>query len=157
MGVSLSDIVLDEEPRAGQRSRLPPAQSNSPRPTPGSTRCTHVTQRGMMARRIQLRCVNGWRLSAGARSVARPGRWGNPFRVGHDDDQQSAIAKYRLARSARRRPKTSAPARSTQRRASMRSAPCRRSRVCWRKSRHCLARSSPAPPTPTRPVSHSSG
>lgn len=39
-----------------------------------------------MARRIQLGCVNGWRLSAGARSVARPGRWGNPFRVGHGDD-----------------------------------------------------------------------
>ena len=33
-------------------------------------------------RRIQLRHSKGWRLPAGATVVARPTRWGNPFRVG---------------------------------------------------------------------------
>lgn len=32
---------------------------------------------------IQLRRTKGWRLPAGAVSVARPGRWGNPFIFGH--------------------------------------------------------------------------
>jgi hypothetical protein len=32
--------------------------------------------------RIQLRRTKGWRIPPGAVSVARPGRWGNPFRVG---------------------------------------------------------------------------
>lgn len=31
--------------------------------------------------RIQLRRVKGWRLPVGAISVARPGRWGNPYPV----------------------------------------------------------------------------
>ena len=33
-------------------------------------------------KRIQLRRTKGWRLPANAVNVARPGRWGNPFRVG---------------------------------------------------------------------------
>lgn len=33
-----------------------------------------------MAERIQLRRTKGWRLPAGAISVARPGPFGNPFR-----------------------------------------------------------------------------
>lgn len=35
-----------------------------------------------MAERIQLRRIKGWRLSTNARSVARPGYFGNPYRVG---------------------------------------------------------------------------
>lgn len=35
-----------------------------------------------MPERIQLRRVKGWRKPEGAVVVARPGRWGNPFRVG---------------------------------------------------------------------------
>jgi uncharacterized protein DUF4326 len=31
--------------------------------------------------RIQLRRSRGWRLPAGTVSVARPHRWGNPYRV----------------------------------------------------------------------------
>lgn len=31
--------------------------------------------------RIQLRRTKGWRLPAGAVSVARPTRWGNPYRM----------------------------------------------------------------------------
>lgn len=34
------------------------------------------------ARRIQLRRTKGWRKPEGAVVVARPSRWGNPFRVG---------------------------------------------------------------------------
>jgi len=33
-------------------------------------------------RRIQLRRTKGWRKPAGAVVVARPSRWGNPYRVG---------------------------------------------------------------------------
>jgi hypothetical protein len=34
-----------------------------------------------MPERIQLRRTRGWRLPAGAIVVARPTRWGNPYRV----------------------------------------------------------------------------
>lgn len=34
-------------------------------------------------KRIQQRRTKGWRKPDGAVSVARPGRWGNPFRAGH--------------------------------------------------------------------------
>jgi hypothetical protein len=33
-------------------------------------------------RRIQLRRVKGWKMPANTISVARPHKWGNPFRVG---------------------------------------------------------------------------
>lgn len=36
-----------------------------------------------MPTRIQLRRTKGWKLPAGAIRVARPSRWGNPFKVGH--------------------------------------------------------------------------
>jgi len=36
-----------------------------------------------MPQRIQLRRTKGWRKPEGAIVVARPSRWGNPFRVGH--------------------------------------------------------------------------
>ena len=36
----------------------------------------------MTARRIQLRRMKGWRLEPNARSVARPGYYGNPYWVG---------------------------------------------------------------------------
>ena len=32
--------------------------------------------------RVQLRRTKGWRMPENTVSVARPGRWGNPFRVG---------------------------------------------------------------------------
>lgn len=37
-----------------------------------------------MPERIQLRRTKGWRLPAGAVSVARPTKWGNPFRYWHN-------------------------------------------------------------------------
>ena len=43
-----------------------------------------------MPERIQLRRTKGWRKPAGAVVVARPSRWGNPFRVGVDGDRAPA-------------------------------------------------------------------
>lgn len=37
------------------------------------------------AKRIQLRRTKGWRKPDGAIVVARPSKWGNPFRVEHTD------------------------------------------------------------------------
>ena len=34
-----------------------------------------------MPKRIQLRRAKGWRIPEGAVHVARPGRWGNPFKI----------------------------------------------------------------------------
>lgn len=39
-----------------------------------------------MPERIQLRRTKGWRLPDGARSVARPTKWGNPWALGTSDD-----------------------------------------------------------------------
>jgi hypothetical protein len=38
--------------------------------------------KGVKPRRVQLRRTKGWRLPADTVVVTRPGRWGNPFRVG---------------------------------------------------------------------------
>lgn len=35
-----------------------------------------------MPERIQRKRVKGWRMPEGAVSVTRPGRWGNPYRIG---------------------------------------------------------------------------
>ena len=51
----------------------------------------------MMPARIQLRRTKGWRKPAGVIVVARPSRWGNPFRVGPDGDADTVVARYRLA------------------------------------------------------------
>ena len=47
--------------------------------------------------RIQLRRTRGWRKPDGAITVARPSRWGNPFRIGGSDGltREQAIAAYR--------------------------------------------------------------
>lgn len=41
-------------------------------------------------KRIQRRRTKGWRMPEGAVSVTRPGKWGNPFIVGHDSPYQWA-------------------------------------------------------------------
>jgi Domain of unknown function (DUF4326) len=43
--------------------------------------------------RIQQRRLKGWRKPPGAVSVARPGRWGNPFPVEHGD-HATAVARF---------------------------------------------------------------
>jgi hypothetical protein len=51
-----------------------------------------------MPRRIQLRRSKGWRLPEGARSVARPGPFGNPFpvaRMGDPAAHSEAVETFR--------------------------------------------------------------
>lgn len=51
-------------------------------------------------KRVQLSRKKGWRLPPNTMSVARPGKWGNPFKVGetsfyvcdHDDNDRIIIA-----------------------------------------------------------------
>lgn len=53
--------------------------------------------------RIRLSRAKGWRLPEGTINCARPGPWGNPFRVGQDGDAEACVryhhfllAGYRL-------------------------------------------------------------
>jgi hypothetical protein len=50
-----------------------------------------------MAERIQLRRTKGWRKPVGAVVVARPTRWGNPFKVGEPGIRtaEDAVRLYR--------------------------------------------------------------
>jgi hypothetical protein len=47
--------------------------------------------------RVQLSRAKGWRKPAGVVVVARPSRWGNPFRLGVDGDRATCVARYRAA------------------------------------------------------------
>jgi hypothetical protein len=47
--------------------------------------------------RVRLERKKGWRKPAGAAVVARPSRWGNPFRIGTDGDRAICVAKFREA------------------------------------------------------------
>jgi hypothetical protein len=47
--------------------------------------------------RIQLRRTKGWRKPAGVVVVSRPSRWGNPFRIGVDDDAARCVVLFREA------------------------------------------------------------
>ena len=44
-----------------------------------------------MPERIQQRRTKGWRLPLGAKSVARPSKWGNPFRMIWSDCEQGGM------------------------------------------------------------------
>jgi hypothetical protein len=44
-----------------------------------------------VSERVQLSRAKGWRLPDGAVSVARPGRWGNPFKVGEALTRAEAV------------------------------------------------------------------
>lgn len=50
-----------------------------------------------MPERVQLSRKAGWRMPPNTVSVARPGKWGNPFRVGDFGipDQTAAVQRYR--------------------------------------------------------------
>ncbi len=51
---------------------------------------------GSMPVRVRLEGKKGWRKPAGA-VVARPSRWGNPFRIGTDGDRAQCVARFREA------------------------------------------------------------
>lgn len=47
-------------------------------------------------RRIQRKRTKGWRMPANTVSVCRPGKWGNPFKVGIDGDAQRCVELFRM-------------------------------------------------------------
>lgn len=47
-----------------------------------------------LVHRIQLRRTKGWKMPDNTVSVARPGPFGNPFRVGVDGSRQQCVTKY---------------------------------------------------------------
>lgn len=49
-----------------------------------------------MPERIRLSRAKGWRMPGGAVSVARPGKWGNPFVVGRDGGTKECVRLYVL-------------------------------------------------------------
>jgi hypothetical protein len=46
------------------------------------------------AKRIQCKRTKGWRMPDGAILVARPTKWGNPFRVGEPIERDSELWSY---------------------------------------------------------------
>jgi hypothetical protein len=50
-----------------------------------------------VARRIQLQRTSGWRKPPDAVVVSRPGRWGNPFRIGINGTRSECVALFRTA------------------------------------------------------------
>jgi hypothetical protein len=51
----------------------------------------------MKAKRIQLSRKKGWRMPPNTVSIARPGYFGNPFRVGWDGDQATCVRSFKRA------------------------------------------------------------
>lgn len=49
---------------------------------------------GEQPMRVQLRRTKGWRMPPNTVSVARPGRWGNPFVVGRDGDAAECVRQF---------------------------------------------------------------
>ena len=45
--------------------------------------------------RIQLRRVNGWQMPPHTVKVTRPGKWGNPFKVGSGETTHFAVSCFR--------------------------------------------------------------
>lgn len=45
--------------------------------------------------RIQRQRIKGWRMPPNTVSVTRPGRYGNPYRVGPDGTAQECVDKFR--------------------------------------------------------------
>lgn len=48
-----------------------------------------------MPKRVQLSRKKGWRMPENTVSVARPGRWGNPYRVGLDGTAEECVGLFR--------------------------------------------------------------
>lgn len=50
----------------------------------------------MKPKRIQRKRTKGWRMPENSISVTRPGKWGNPFKVGRDGSSEECVSKYTL-------------------------------------------------------------
>ena len=58
----------------------------------------------MKPQRIQLSRKKGFKLPPNTVVVSRPSKWGNPFRVGHEaDDQSEAVQMFRASIGGLRR------------------------------------------------------
>jgi hypothetical protein len=64
---------------------------------PGPDREERLGHDGSMPERVRLERRLGWRKPEGAVVVARPSRWGNPFRIGTDGDRARCVAQFRAA------------------------------------------------------------
>lgn len=51
----------------------------------------------MKPQRIQLSRKKGWRMPENTVKVTRPGKWGNPFKVGVDGTAQECVDKFKAA------------------------------------------------------------
>ena len=47
--------------------------------------------------RVQLRRKKGWRMPPNTVSVARPSKWGNPYKIGVDGTAHECVDKFRWA------------------------------------------------------------
>jgi hypothetical protein len=52
------------------------------------------TQKQSMPKRIQRKRTKGYRMPDGAKSVARPSRWGNPYRVEDCESRAACLEKF---------------------------------------------------------------
>lgn len=50
-----------------------------------------------MPKRVQLRRTAGWRKPPNTVVVARPSRWGNPFRIGEHGTRAECVERFRAA------------------------------------------------------------
>ena len=50
---------------------------------------------GGAPRRVKRERTKGWKMPENTVNVTRPGKWGNPFRVGRDGTAEECVAKYR--------------------------------------------------------------
>ncbi len=54
----------------------------------------------MKPRRIQRRRIKGWKMPANTISVTRPGKWGNPYKVGEEYEAENGFEKIENAQMA---------------------------------------------------------
>jgi hypothetical protein len=50
-----------------------------------------------MPKRVRLQRTKGWRKPTDVTVVARPTRWGNPYRIGIDGDRLQCVEKFQEA------------------------------------------------------------
>lgn len=49
-----------------------------------------------MPERIQRKRTKGWKMPPNTVSVARPGRWGNPFKIGPDGTAAEVVRRFEI-------------------------------------------------------------
>lgn len=54
----------------------------------------------MKPKRIQRKRTKGWKMPANTISVTRPGKWGNPYKIGEEYKTESGFKKIETAQHA---------------------------------------------------------